>query len=307
MKIALLMLIFFDLTLKHYMLVPMIDKKFYEDEPVVVKILKQTKQDMQSFRVYSGSLTGDPRAMTIPSDTNNYLLEQTHLMERLRPYRGLTYGVMSPPEGLSDLSLDTHDAWLWPEILSKSSLERRLRILKRSNVKYVVKEDASAMTGQLLELDGALPRVFLVPKYRIAKDPQLLNIYYDETFDPRQEVLLSEPIDMQVANDFAGSIEDVQYETNRVVVRSRQNGEGFLVLLDSWFPGWSAMVDGKPEHIFRANHFYRAVKMGVGEHTIVFSFEPVGFRKGIWIFAATLSILTAYLILSMTQRRTTKK
>lgn len=303
LKLVLLVLIFFDLTLKHYMLVPMIDKKFYEDEPAVIKTLKQTKQDMRSFRVYSGNLTGDPRAMTIPSDTNNYLLAQTHLKERLRPYRGLTYGVMSPPEGLSDLSLDSRDTWLWPEILSKSSLERRLRILKRSNVRYVVKEDAS--TIQLQELDGALPRVFLVPKYRIAKDPQLLNIYYDETFDPTQEVLLSEPVGMQVANDFAGSIEDVQYETNRVVVRSRQNGNGFLVLLDSWFPGWSATVDEKPEHIFQANHFYRAVKTGTGEHIVVFTFEPVGFHTGIWIFAATLLTLVSYLIL--TTRRTINK
>ena len=74
-------------------------------------------------------------------------------------------------------------------------------------------------------------------------------------------------------------------------MKTNQNEEGFLVLLDTWFPGWKVEVDGQLERIYRANYFYRAVKLGPGYHRIEFSYEPIGLRMGFTISGMTFILL----------------
>lgn len=89
----------------------------------------------------------------------------------------------------------------------------------------------------------------------------------------------------------SGQVEQVNYHPNRVTVKTSQNGEGILVLLDSWFPGWKVEVDGEPERIYQANHFYRGVKLGPGSHSIEFSYEPVGLGMGATISGVVIILL----------------
>jgi hypothetical protein len=160
-------------------------------------------------------------------------------------------------------------------------------MLQRSNVKYWIGGEAEINDVRVQRLDEALPRAFLVSGFRLGKDPHLLNTYYDESFDPRREVLLSELATLDEVADFTGVVDDIRYGPNHVVIKTHQNGDGLLVLLDSWFPGWTATVDGVPEHIFRANHFYRAVKLASGNHTVRFVYEPVGFKSGMYVTGIT--------------------
>jgi uncharacterized membrane protein YfhO len=75
-------------------------------------------------------------------------------------------------------------------------------------------------------------------------------------------------------------VEELSYPPNGVNVKTNQNGEGFLVLLDTWFPGWQVTFDGIPQPIYRANSFYRAVKLGPGNQSIEFSYAPLGLKMG---------------------------
>jgi hypothetical protein len=299
LKTALLLLILFDLILKHYMLVPMIDKKYFEQEPAVAK---QIKQDKGFFRVYSADIRGNLKEMVIPPEADSFLQIQITRKERLHPYWGVIYGV-AYVDGLIGMGMELQDVRLWGDIFDNSSPEKRARILQRGNVKYMVTGDETAIEGRVQALDDVLPRAFLTPKWRLGEDPKLLNTYYDESFDPLQEVLLSEPAIANTSADFAGQVQIIKYEADRVIIRSHQNGDGFLVLLDSWFPGWTATVDGKPEHIYRANHFYRAVKTGPGIHTVEFSFEPPGFRAGLLISGTTLCVLTAIMFMGFRKKK----
>ncbi|MBT7198040.1 MAG: YfhO family protein, partial [Nitrospina sp.] len=74
-------------------------------------------------------------------------------------------------------------------------------------------------------------------------------------------------------------------------IATHQNEEGFLVLLDNWFPGWKVEVDGKSQRIYQANLFYRGVKLGPGNHKIEFSYEPVGLKRGIVISSGAFILL----------------
>ena len=295
LKSVLFVLIFFDLILNNYMLLPMIEKKFYETKPgAAIEINK----DKDFFRLYVGKIDGVPDKFNIPGFP---LLQYLNIKESLFPDLGSIYGIHYA-DGVSGWGLESRDQLLWTRIFHKSPPDKRLRILKRSNVKYWIEPNTVTIedvTHKKLDvLDGALPRAFMVPTARQGKDPQLLNTYYDTSFDPLHEVLLSEPAAVEEnhnPSDFAGSIEGIHYSLNQVVVQTRQNGTGFLVLLDAWFPGWTVTVDGKPEHIFRANHFYRAVRMEAGEHTIAFAFEPVGFRMGSLITEVTTVLIIFFM------------
>ncbi|MDH5763156.1 MAG: YfhO family protein, partial [Nitrospinota bacterium] len=137
----------------------------------------------------------------------------------------------------------------------------------------------------------SLPRAFLVPDMVEPGQGHVLNTYYDEKFDPLKKVVLSELVDFQSTPHFQGEVKEVTYRPNHVTVKTSQEGNGFLVLMDSYFPGWTVTVDGKEQKILRANHFYRAVQLSPGEHTLEFDFFPEGFKEGLIISGISLLIL----------------
>jgi hypothetical protein len=53
-----------------------------------------------------------------------------------------------------------------------------------------------------------------------------------------------------------------------------------LVLADSWFPGWTATVDGTPTVILRADYAFRAVAVPTGRHEVRFVYAPRSMRLG---------------------------
>ncbi|NIY16440.1 MAG: YfhO family protein, partial [Nitrospinaceae bacterium] len=62
-------------------------------------------------------------------------------------------------------------------------------------------------------------------------------------------------------------------------------------LLDGFYPGWRATVDGKAVDILRGNHFFRTVALSGGEHRVVFDYVQKGFRTGAQISLGTLILL----------------
>jgi uncharacterized membrane protein YfhO len=58
--------------------------------------------------------------------------------------------------------------------------------------------------------------------------------------------------------------------------------DGFAVVVDPWYPGWEAEVDGRPTPILRANYAFQAVAVGPGTHSIAFSYRNRGLRWGLY-------------------------
>ena len=69
--------------------------------------------------------------------------------------------------------------------------------------------------------------------------------------------------------------------------------DGYLVLLDSYYPGWKAEVDGRAVPIERADYLFRAVFVTQGEHTVTFSYEPDSLKVGLLISIATAVLVAA--------------
>ena len=63
-----------------------------------------------------------------------------------------------------------------------------------------------------------------------------------------------------------------EYRENKISLDVRTAKEGILVLTDTYYPGWEALVDGKETKIYRANYNFRAIIIPKGEHQIVFKY-----------------------------------
>ncbi|MGI8913711.1 MAG: YfhO family protein [Chloroflexota bacterium] len=66
------------------------------------------------------------------------------------------------------------------------------------------------------------------------------------------------------------------------------DGAAYLVIKQSWYPGWRATVDGVPAPIYRADLALQAVAVPGGRHTIVVDYRPASVLVG-----AVLSALGA--------------
>src|SRR5262249_10557352 len=63
-----------------------------------------------------------------------------------------------------------------------------------------------------------------------------------------------------------------------------------LFLADTFDPGWSATVDGRPAPVRPAYAAFRAVALRAGRHTVVFTYVPEGFSVGLAITLASLAL-----------------
>jgi uncharacterized membrane protein YfhO len=70
---------------------------------------------------------------------------------------------------------------------------------------------------------------------------------------------------------------------------------GRLVVLDSFYPGWQARVDGKLTGIDRTNYLFRSIELAGGEHQVVFSFRPTSFLAGMFVSLFCCLVVMAWL------------
>jgi membrane protein YfhO len=90
---------------------------------------------------------------------------------------------------------------------------------------------------------------------------------------------------------------------SHVTIAVQANAPGRLVLLDTYYPGWSATVDGKPVHVDAADAAFRAVPVGAGRHTVRFSYEPGSVLAGGVISIVALVAIALSLVLGAPRYR----
>ncbi len=186
-------------------------------------------------------------------------------------------------------------------------------------VKYMLVEEGPAypgyvqeFVGKRLEIDenrSVLPRAFIVHGAEILPSQQAaLERLLAGDFDPSRTVILEEEpspgLDLAVPlqPDLHGA-EIAAYAPDRVVINADLKADGFLVLSDTYYPGWEALVDGQETKIYQADYLFRAVPLKQGTHVVEFRYRPGSFRIGLTISLATGAILCAVLLFFVIGRR----
>ena len=167
------------------------------------------------------------------------------------------------------------------------------------------------------ENENFLPRAFLAEKAVVIKDEnEILKKLKSKEFKPSDEVILEEVLDSALRVSLEQyslsdrrksrakprderakrvsreeSVRILKYEPRDVEIEAHIDAPGFLVLSDTYYPGWKAHVDGKPNRIYKADYTLRAVYLEPGKHIVKFTYDPFSFKIGAMITLATIGIL----------------
>ncbi|MBI2303910.1 MAG: oligosaccharide flippase family protein [Chloroflexi bacterium] len=172
-------------------------------------------------------------------------------------------------------------------------------LLDLMNVKYVLTTESLSLPHYTLAYQGevniyqnedVLPRAFAVFGAQVAKDKEAaLASLAAPDFNPSQRVILegeASPMEPGTSYPFVpGSV--TRYEPNQVEVAIEMPRAGYLVLSDSYDPGWRAWRDGQEVPLLRGDRIFRAVFLPPGKHTVLFKYFPDSLRLGLLLSLAS--------------------
>ena len=87
----------------------------------------------------------------------------------------------------------------------------------------------------------------------------------------------------------------MNYEPERVSLRTSSPGLSLLLLKDAIYPGWKVEIDGVEAPLLRANVLHRAVLTPAGEHVVEFIYEPPEVATGSVISLVAMVVFVALL------------
>lgn len=124
-------------------------------------------------------------------------------------------------------------------------------------------------------------------------------------FDPRTTVILEGevPVRPPERTNSQELVEAVETEPERTTYRVNAGKLGALVVADTYYPGWQAIVDGYPARIERANGMFRAVLLDGGRHAVTFEYRPKSWQRGVIISLISLALLAGAFGATLVTRR----
>ncbi|GIK41247.1 MAG: hypothetical protein BroJett011_50800 [Chloroflexota bacterium] len=188
------------------------------------------------------------------------------------------------------------------DLLKDAGAAQRARLLALMHVGYFV-DDGSHHVGPTLYTAGTitvqqvpdpLPRAYFVPQVYWAKnEAEVISRLTSPDFDYHREVIIMEAeVKAEAeAKAEAGTVNVVTEGANEVSLEVEAPSAGFVVLTDTYYPGWQATVDNQPAPIWPANLAFRAVAVEAGTHVIVFRYRSRSFTLGGWISVGALALV----------------
>lgn len=279
---------------------PASDPAWPEFRPPALEWLQQQAEAETPWRLTSYQVEGDTKTLNanIPwlaglQDVRGYdsiiPRQYVDLMRCIEPQGELPYNRIAPIYDAAHLSSP---------------------LLDLLNVRYVVTEGTIANDDYALVYDGevriyentdVLPRAFAF----VATDGASPAVSAGEelcALDPRTMLLL----DASEGADGSGAVAAVRgglraatiesYSANEVTVDVEMPEQGWLVLADSYFPGWKAYRSVPPPvaaeigdaseevelQIVRADGNFRAVRLEAGSHRVRFKYTPMSVKLGLY-------------------------
>ncbi len=174
---------------------------------------------------------------------------------------------------------------------------------------FKLETENSFLNARIYSVKNALPRAYFCPEVKWGKPHSALVKFIDRPdvsgFDPHKLTILEHNSAQEVgprlrgspAQAAASSIQWLVDEPERIVLRVENQFDNFLVLADTYYPGWQAYVDSRDTEIFQADSFLRAVFVPAGDHFIEFNYRPPALALGLGMSALAIAIILGLLAL----------
>jgi hypothetical protein len=163
------------------------------------------------------------------------------------------------------------------------------RLLGLMNVRYVVARaapdgwrvvrDSPGMV--IAENDAVFPRVRVVSCVRQVRAPDEWDRILREGDFRADCAWLETPPTVPTDGAQAGTVLSWTASPNALSVRARMDGPAYLVLSETYHPGWRAWDNGAPVPVLQADYAFMAVPLAqAGEHVVELRFAPVSWTAG---------------------------
>lgn len=128
---------------------------------------------------------------------------------------------------------------------------------------------------------GKDPQLAVSPNYRlVGTDDSFYRIYEYQHAQP--------PYGWE---DGSGEVQPTGWMPERRTFHARSERGGRFFFVEQFYPGWHATVDGHPSPIERWNGTFQAIRVGPGEHTIVFEYRERYLLLGAAVSLASIVVL----------------
>lgn len=171
--------------------------------------------------------------------------------------------------------------------------------------------DASGIPVYLYRLPGDSPQAYLAPVFVKAPEDQALAAVLDPRFDPTRVAILDTNskipakqvqtlppalnIPVHVAHYAPG---DIQLD----IAAPPPSGSA-LIVSENFFPGWTAVVDGKAAAIDRAQYNLIGVELPAGAKHVALHFDDAAYERGKVITCIAIVLSIAWIAAGLFTRR----
>lgn len=172
---------------------------------------------------------------------------------------------------------------------------------------------------KIYEISPVLARASVLSGVKLANDPkEVLSTLRSDTFDPFKYAVVNQqelsPSQKDALRQFTSS--DLTQKPSAVSAKITQSTSrkvsiqlpaglqqpSVLLLTDTFYPGWKAMVDGVEVPVIKANYSFRAIVLPANAKHVEYFYDPISYRLGTWLsiiamFALVLGLALEFLIM----------
>ncbi len=177
------------------------------------------------------------------------------------------------------------------------------KFLMLSNVKYIIEPDG---TINILPNEKTLSRAFIVTKIEnIENSFDILNKMSEPSFNPKEKAFVENAKSLIINSSCQNKphAKVLRYLPNKIIVQTDSECNGFLVLNETYYPGWKARIDsGKKKDVLKVNYCFMGTAIPGGNHIIDFIFEPKSLKTGFYISFATFLFGVVIFIIALIKK-----
>lgn len=196
---------------------------------------------------------------------------------------------------------------IWDEMMKRGIGFETLRFIGLANGKYVLttynfpsqylilKKEFGFYTNlptiKIYENKLFTERAFFVNNAVVMPSEKVIQKMFEKNFEPSYMVVLEE---IPFKNYYSGKgFADIKkYSEGEIEIEATSSNGGFLVLTDTFYPGWRVFIDGKKSKIYCANYIFRAVEIPKGNHLVRFEYKSFFYAVG-----KTLSVISIFCLI----------
>jgi hypothetical protein len=225
----------------------------------------------------------------VPTANGSSPMALEHIIQlRLFLHPGDRWGWYYPIENLDSPALDPMNV---KYLIASQKAAERLRTLPRFR-----SVESLPLGLELFENLSVMPRFFLVNKVqRVTSDLEVRELVGRQLVSFRDTAVTSQPVTglSAAAGGDAGVVQVIDYQADSLRLSVRTPQAAFLVLAESFYPGWRAWVDGAPVEIVRTDIAFRGLVVPAGAHEVAMRFQPAILPLSLAISLAAALLLCA--------------